>query len=183
MVTTLAICPQTPARMTSSTDISFRVIGDDAETLLWTPVECCVGVICACIPCMAPLRRLVGGGAIRAGYQATGKARAIEIPLTLPNAWPGEHSMFHSQHSKNDEESGELDEYAWASRMDTVNNKVGRSELKNQVYAPHFKSVVLNGASADPRAGGSSEAMPSNQIKVSKDLTWSEETTKEGNSC
>ena len=167
--------------MTNSTDIIFRVIGDDAETLLWTPVECCVGVICACIPCMAPLRRLFGGGATRAGYQATGKARAIEIPLTLSNAWPGEHSNLHSQHSKNDEESGELDQDAWASRMDPVTNNVGVSESNNLVYAPQFKSVVVNGASANLRAGAGSENMPSNQIKVSKDLTWSEETVKERN--
>ena len=128
---------------------------------------------------MAPLRRLLGRGATRAGYQTTGKARAITIPLTLINAWPGEHSMLHSQHSKNDEESGELDQDAWASRMDPVTNKIGESELNNLVYAPQFNSVVVNGASANLRATGSSEDMPSNQIKVSKDLTWSEETVKE----
>ena len=91
MVTALVLYPQTLARMTNSTDIPSRVVGDDADTLLWTPVECCVGVICACLPCMTPLQRLFGGDSTRTGYHATEKARAIGTPLTLPNAWPGEH--------------------------------------------------------------------------------------------
>lgn len=156
---------------------------DDAETLVWTPVECCVGVICACIPCMAPLRRLVGGGIARDGYKTTGKARAKEIPLTTSHTWPGEHSMFHSQHSRNDEESGEFGEDGWAAKMDAVTNKIGEPESETQEYAPHYRSVVVNGASADQRGSGISDEVPSNQIKVSKDLTWSEERPKERSLC
>lgn len=168
-----------PAKIENFTHTDFHVAGDDAETLVWTPVECCVGVICACIPCMAPLRRLVGGGIARTGYKNNGKARAADIPLTTSRAWPGEHSLFHSQHSKHDEESGEFGEEGWASKMDTVTEKVGGLDSRPQVYAPHFRSVVVNGASADPRVSGISEEVPCDQIKVSKDLMWSEETTME----
>ena len=130
---------------------------------------------------MAPLRRFVSGGIVRSGYKSTGKARAAEVPLTATRAWPREHSMLHSQHSKNDEESGEFGEDGWASKINTVTNKDGDSEPKTRVYASDFRSVVVNGASADPRASGISEEVPSNRIKVSKDMVWSEETTKERN--
>lgn len=156
---------------------------DDAETLVWTPVECCVGVICACIPCMAPLRRLVGGGSGGAGYKPTVKARAHEIPLTISHTWPGEQSTFHSQHSKNDEESGEFGDDGWASKMEAVTNKVGEPESENHVHAPPYRSIVVNGASADPRVSGIGEEVPRNQIKVSKDLMWSEETATERDLC
>ena len=168
---------QMPARIENPTDSTFHILGNDAETLVWTPVECCVGVICACVPCMAPLRRLVKGGIARAGYKPTSKGRAADIPLTM-RAWPGEHSMFHSQHGRNDEESGEFGEDGWVSKVDTITNNAGESEPKTQVYAPDSRSVVFNRASADPRVSGISEEVPSNQIKVSKDLMWSEETTE-----
>ena len=171
-----------PARIENLTDSTSRIAGDDVETLVWTPVECCVGVICACIPCMAPLRRLINRGSARAGYKPTSEGRAGEIPLTT-RAWPEEHSMVHSQHGKNDEESGEFGEVGWASKMDTATNKAGESEPKTQVYASDFRSVVVNGASADPKANGISEEIPSNHIKVSKDLMWSEETTKGRGIC
>lgn len=132
---------------------------------------------------MAPLRRLVGGGIARDGYKTTGKARAKEIPLTTSHTWPGEHSMFHSQHSRNDEESGEFGEDGWAAKMDAVTNKIGEPESETQEYAPHYRSVVVNGASADQRGSGISDEVPSNQIKVSKDLTWSEERPKERSLC
>ena len=91
--------------------------------------------------------------------------------------------MLHSQHSKNDEESGEFGEDGWASKINTVTNRDGELEPKTQVYASDFRSVVVNGASADPRASGIIEEVPSNRIKVSKDMVWSEETTKERNIC
>ena len=132
---------------------------------------------------MAPLRLLIRRSIARPSYKTTHKARAGEIPLTTTRAWPGEHSIFHSQHSKNDEESGEFGEEGWASKVDTVTSKAGESESKSntQPYASQFRSVVVNSASADPRASGISEEVPCNQIKVSKDLMWSEETKKERN--
>lgn len=155
---------------------------DDAETLVWTPVECFVGVICACITCMAPLRRLANGGITREGYKPTGEGGAAEIPLTM-RAWPGEHSMFHSQHGKNDGGSSEFDGGGWTSTMATVIGKTGELESQTPVHASDFRSVVVNGASADPRASGIREEVPSNHIKVSKDMMWSEETAKGSRMC
>ena len=171
-----------PTVLENFTDSTSHIVGDDAETLVWTPVECCVGVICACIPCMAPLRRLVNGGIARAGYKPTSEGRAAEIPLTT-RAWPGEHPIFHKKHDKNDEESGEFGEDGWASKMDTITNKAGKSESKTQGYASDSRGVVFNGASADLRVSGISEEVPSNHIKVSKDLMWSEETTNGRSIC
>ena len=43
------------------------------EIQLWTSVECCIGLVCACLPCMVPLLRMV-----TRGFQTTTK-RSQEI--------------------------------------------------------------------------------------------------------
>ena len=68
--------------------------------------------------------------------------------------------------------------------MDGGNSKASDEALRTQLYAPNWKSVVVNGASANPRESGMSEdSLPNNRIKVSRDLAWSSEMVKEQDYC
>ena len=134
---------------------------------------------------MAPLRRSLSFKRSRAGYQITGSKRTKNLPLTATHTWPGEHSVRRSTHTRNDDESGEFGEEGWASsKMDGGNSKASDEALRTQLYAPSWKSVVVNGASADPRESGMSEdSLPNNRIKVRRDLAWSSEMVKEQDYC
>ena len=152
-------------------------VGSDAETLAWTPVECCVGVICACIPCMAPLRRHVPFIFNHSGYRATGTKRAKDLPLAAAHTWPREHSVLQSTHTRDDVESGEVGEGCWTAKMNGISAHPYEGTLNGHVHPPHWRGVVVNGASAAPNASGASiDLLPDNQIQVIKDLEWTSET-------
>ncbi|KAG7005424.1 hypothetical protein G7Y79_00020g049520 [Physcia stellaris] len=53
----------------------------NTEILLWTIVECCIGLVCACIPCMTPLSRLVTVGPIAAFSSRKGKSAPFIVAL------------------------------------------------------------------------------------------------------
>jgi hypothetical protein len=129
---------------------------------------------------MAPLRRSLSFKRSRARYHNTSSRRTKDLPLTATRTWPGEHSVLQSNHTKNDDESGEFGERGWVSKLDAGNSMVSDEAPKTQLYGPSYMSVVVNGASAGTREGGiSDDSVPNNRIKVSRDLAWSSETVKE----
>ena len=53
----------------------------NTEILLWTIVECCIGLVCACIPCMTPLSRLITVGPIAAFSSRQRKSAPTTVAL------------------------------------------------------------------------------------------------------
>ena len=155
--------------------------GDDAETLIWTPVESCIGAVCAFIPCMAPLRKL--------SYRRH-KNRDARRTKHLPLATSGWNDRFHridrSGRHPNDSGSGEFGMDEWPDQIESMTTRHDLEQgarSKNEGQSQYDQNrdtaviAVMNGASADPRASADS-TLPINQIKVMKDLEWSSERMK-----
>ena len=65
------------------------IVGFNTEILLWTIVECCIGLVCACIPCMTPLTRLVTLGPVAAFSAKKPSIKNAKHSRT----WPGGRNL------------------------------------------------------------------------------------------
>ncbi len=72
------------------------IVGLNTEILLWTIVECCIGLVCACIPCMTPLGRLVTLGPVTA---FSAKKSSIK-KAKHSRAWPGGRRLPSAEDSR-----------------------------------------------------------------------------------
>ena len=58
----------------------------NTEILLWAIIEWCIGLVCACLPCMTPLTRLVTIGPVAEFRSKKASTATVEVN-TRP--WPG----------------------------------------------------------------------------------------------
>ena len=60
------------------------------EIQLWTSVECCIGLVCACLPCMVPLLRMATNGFLTTTKRSQEICnRAVPMEDVNPHRFPG----------------------------------------------------------------------------------------------
>ncbi|KAL8670913.1 MAG: hypothetical protein Q9168_004580 [Polycauliona sp. 1 TL-2023] len=132
--------------------------GFNTEILLWTIVECCVGLVCACLPCMTPLGRLVTIGPIAAfsaqsrkrSPATTGKDSCANMLNINSRPWRGGRRLPSVEDSRTIISPGagrghglELDE--WLDRRDVMNDGTTRSEPERQWLEGTLPDPTIDG--------------------------------------
>lgn len=147
--------------------------GYNTEILLWMIVECCIGLVCACLPCMTPLTRIFSkkSKSTSGGYSG-GKGPAPIASLSA-RRWPGGRRLS----TCDDDDEQILTEVAHSSsHSDKEADMSGDKPLQRSKEGQDamFKSTVTNKAysndSTDVESG-----IPMNSIKVQKGIEWKSE--------
>ena len=148
--------------------VSIDPTWDDAEMLLWGPVECCLGVVCACMPYLVPYRRFFRSPSSNQGSNE----RNMDSLLASPS-WMGRRPSTIGESGK-DKGSGngaaESELGWWTTELHDIRSKCNDG---------NERKVIIRRAEADSR-GESMEHVPGNRIKVSSDLHWKSEAKEVG---
>ncbi|KAL8788889.1 MAG: hypothetical protein Q9213_001412 [Squamulea squamosa] len=129
----------------------------NTEILLWTIVECCIGLVCACLPCLTPLSRLVTVGPVAAfsskprkrSLAAMAKEDRTKVLNTNSRPWHGARRLPSVEDSRTVLSHGaaahgtELDE--WLDRRDVMNDGTTRSEPERQWMEGTLPDTTFNG--------------------------------------
>ncbi|KAI4199207.1 MAG: hypothetical protein LQ350_004763 [Teloschistes chrysophthalmus] len=76
--------------------ITFYILGLNADIMIWTAIECCVGIICASLPAMAPLLKRAPASTTRSSTVRTSlQSRQLKFPWQrcILDSHPDVHRM------------------------------------------------------------------------------------------
>ena len=134
--------------------------------LLWGPVECCLGVVCACMPYLVPYRRFFRTNTTNRASDERNKDSLLASP-----SWPGRRPSTVGDGGK-DKANGtkELDFGWWEVELHDIRSKCNDGNERH---------VTIQRSAVAPR-DGTEEYVPDNRIKVSNDLQWKSEAKAVG---
>ena len=133
----------------------------NTEIQLWTTMECCIGLVCACLPCIMPLFRL-----FTRGFHGTGeRSRSIQMKDTNPPRFPGGRRL-HSVVELSETVHGSIDVTNTEYDKDTTapSIPVGGEVLPWDKHGK-YKSKIRNEAIGYTRDDVTMD-MPPNTIKI-----------------
>ena len=146
--------------------VSIDPTWDDAEMLLWGPVECCLGVVCACMPYLVPYRRLFRS---HPSNQASNE-RNNDSLLASPS-WMGRRPSTTGA-SRKDKAGASVE-----SELGLWTAELG--DLRAKCNDGNERSVTIQRAAVRSE-DGLDKHVPGNRIKVSSDLQWKSEAKEVG---
>ena len=151
----------------TTSGVSIDPTWDDAEMLLWGPVECCLGVVCACMPYLVPYRRFFCSQPSNHGSNERNK----DSLLVSPSRMGRRPSMIGDSGRDKDSGNGASESELgwWTAELQDIRSKC------NDV---NERKVTIERAEAEVREEG--EGMPGNRIKVYSDLQWRSEAKEVG---
>ena len=131
--------------------------GTIAHLAIWINVECCIGIVCACLPIMRPL--------LRSTHHRVMGSRLFRSHSSR-NANKGSHRLTDEDDSRFGSNGPALDCRVEGSG---TQGKGGGSEGKHWVWLPSLSQVRNDGKVK----GNAEEMVPMGHIAVRRDLEWS----------
>lgn len=129
--------------------------------LLWGIVECCLGVVCTCMPYLIPYRRF-----FRANTTNRASNERNKDSLIASRSWPGRRPSTISKGGKDKVNGTKESELGWWT--------VELHDIRSRCNDGSDRHVTIQRSEVAPR-DGTEEFVPDNRIKVSNDLRWKSE--------
>lgn len=149
------------------------IAGYNTEILLWMIVECCIGLVCACLPCMTPLSRVFSKRSKSTSGGGSGGKGPTPIASLSARRWPGGRRL----------PSYENDEQIVAAVARSSDPSDGDTDISGDRSLQHpkkehhgtFRGTVTNEASSSDYTDIES-GIPMNSIKVQNGIEWKSES-------